>query len=150
MASTTSKLRKNDVHSRSGRGFSRGRRFFERLVIEAVDTLPPDLKEQLENVAILVEEDSPRAEEGPERPEYTDQELLGLYHGVSRKERGFWYGNTLPDRIIIYRKPLERISRNIEELRENVRETVVHEVGHYFGFDEEELEALEDDDQGGS
>ncbi len=144
MAPTDPKLRKNDVHSRSGRGFSRGRRFFERLVIEAVDTLPPDLKEQLENVAILVEEDSPTAEEGPE---YTDQELLGLYHGVSRKERGFWYGNTLPDRIIIYRKPLERISRNLKELRENVRETVVHEVGHYFGFDEEELEALEDDDQ---
>ena len=138
------KFPKPDIRSQTApKGFSRGRRFFERLVIEAVDTLPPELKEQLENVAILVEEDSPRIEEGPQD---TDQELLGLYHGVSRKERGFWYGNTLPDRIIIYRRPLERISRDVEELRENVRETVVHEVGHYFGFDEEELGALEDDE----
>jgi predicted Zn-dependent protease with MMP-like domain len=126
-----------------GEGFSRGKGFFERLVAEAVKSLPPELKAELENVAILVEEDSPGVEE---KPEGTDQELLGLYHGVSRKDRGFWYGNTLPDRIIIYRKPLERISRSVEELRENVRQTVIHEVGHYFGFDEEELEALEDEE----
>ena len=75
-----------------------------------------------------------------------DQELLGLYHGVSQKDRGFWYGNTLPDRIIIYRRPLERISSSLEDLRENIRQTVIHEIGHYFGFDEEELRRLEEGD----
>jgi predicted Zn-dependent protease with MMP-like domain len=75
-----------------------------------------------------------------------DQELLGLYHGISHKDRGFWYGNVLPDRIIIYRKPLERISANSQDLRENIRQTVVHEVGHYFGFDEEALRRFEEGD----
>ena len=70
-------------------------------------------------------------------------ELLGLYQGVSKKERGFWYGNVLPDCILIYQKPLERLSATREELRENVRQTVIHEVGHYFGLDEEQLQNLE-------
>jgi predicted Zn-dependent protease with MMP-like domain len=121
-------------------GFSRGRQFFEELVREAFDTLPEDLKDHLENVVILVEEDSGEDFFGAIGEE---QDLLGLYHGVPQKDRGFWYGNVLPDRIIIYQKPLERISRNLEELRENIRQTVIHEVGHYFGFDEEELAELE-------
>jgi len=125
------------------RGFSRGRRFFEQLVKEAVESLPAELKIRLENVAILVEEDSP----GRSRKWLkSDQELLGLYHGISQKDRGFWYGNVLPDRIIIYRKPLERISANSQDLRENVRQTVVHEVGHYFGFGEEDLRRFEEGD----
>ncbi len=124
--------------------FSGERGFFESLVAEAVESLPEDLKNRLENVAILVEEEPPPLEDGPEEG---GDELLGLYHGISQKERGFWYGNTLPDRIVIYRRPLERISRNPEDLRKNVRETVVHEVGHYFGFDEDELQALEAGDQ---
>lgn len=127
-------------HALARKGFSRGKRFFERLVTEALESLPEELKNRLENVAILVEEDSP-SEKGPSG---RGQELLGLYHGISQKNRGFWYGNALPDRIIIYRKPLERISRNLEDLKNNVRETVIHEVGHYFGLDEEDLEALED------
>lgn len=122
-------------------GFSKGKKFFENLVVEAVEALPDDLRDRLENVAILVEDEPPPFEDGPEE----DDELLGLYQGISQKERGFWYGNALPDRIVIYRKPLERISRNADELRENVRQTVVHEMGHYFGFDEEELQALEEE-----
>jgi predicted Zn-dependent protease with MMP-like domain len=125
------------------RGFSRGRGFFEQLVREAVECLPPEVKGHMENVAILVEEEfipgSP--DEGDEGEE--EREFLGFYHGIPQKDRGFWYGNVLPDRIIIYRKPLERISRNLEELKENVRQTVIHEVGHYFGLSEEELAELE-------
>lgn len=121
-------------------GFSPGKRVFERLVREAVETLPQELREELENVAVLVEDEPP--EEWPE-----EGELLGLYHGISKKERGFWYGNVLPDRIVIYRKPLERMSRNLEDLRENVRQTVVHEVGHYFGFGEEELRDFEEEEE---
>ncbi len=125
------------------RGFSRGRRFFEELVREAVEALPHELRNRLENVAIIVEEESPArmGRRGANR-----QEFLGLYHGISQKDRGFWYGNVLPDRIIIYRKPLERISVSPEDLKENVRQTVVHEVGHYFGFDEEDLRRLEEEE----
>jgi predicted Zn-dependent protease with MMP-like domain len=129
----------------------RGKRQFEKWVQEAVASLPPELRERMENVAILVE-DNPSGDdrdwlEGAE-------ELLGLYHGISQKDRGIGYGNALPDRIIIYRKPLERISSNQENLRENIRQTVLHEVGHYFGFDEEDLRLLEareeeEDEKGG-
>jgi predicted Zn-dependent protease with MMP-like domain len=117
-------------------GFSGGKRLFEKLVRDAVDSLPEDMKGQLENVAILVEDEPPEDwEEG--------EELLGLYHGISKKDRGFWYGNVLPDCITIYRSPLERMSATLEELQKNIRQTVIHEVGHYFGLDEEELQSLE-------
>ena len=119
-----------------------GKRAFEKLVAMALKTIPGELKDQLENVAFLVEDEP---SDLPEEWEEDDQDLLGLYHGVSRKDRGFWYGNALPDRILIYRRPLERISANLEELEENIRQTVVHEVGHYFGFDEEGLRALEEE-----
>jgi len=125
------------------KGFSRGRRFFEQTVKEVVESLPVELKERLENVAFIIEENPSTI---PEEWENEKGDLLGLYHGVSKKDRGFWYGNTLPDRIIIYQKPLERISAGLEELRENIRQTVIHEIGHYFGFDEEELRSLEEAD----
>jgi len=131
----------NRAHTK--RGFSGGKRIFEKLVREAVASLPRDLRLRLENVAFIVEDDSPDPSKDSEE---NGQELLGLYHGISQKDRGFWYGNILPDRIIIYRRPLERISANSRELRENVRQTVFHEVGHYFGFDEEELERFEKGD----
>jgi predicted Zn-dependent protease with MMP-like domain len=123
------------------KGVSRGRRFFEQTVEEIVESLPSELKDRLENVAFLVEE-SPSGIPGEE--ENGGEGLLGLYHGISQKDRGFWYGNTLPDRIIIYRKPLERISRSLSDLKENIRQTVIHEIGHYFGLDEGELRSLEE------
>jgi predicted Zn-dependent protease with MMP-like domain len=122
--------------------FIRGRKLFEGLVREAVASLPEVLKSQLENVAILIE-DNPPAQETVK--EDRGEDLLGLYHGVMKKDRGFGYGNVLPDQIIIYRKPLERLSSSMDELRENVRQTVIHEIGHYFGFDEDELQRLEED-----
>ncbi len=124
------------------KGFSAGKRAFEKMVQEALETIPGELKGRLENVAFMVEDEP---SDLPEDWEGEDHDLLGLYHGISRKDRGFWYGNALPDRILIYRKPLERISGNLRELRENIRQTVIHEVGHYFGFDEEELRALEEE-----
>jgi predicted Zn-dependent protease with MMP-like domain len=130
-------------HTPGRRGFSRGKRFFEELVKEAVESLPPELRSRLENVAFIVEDEPP-----PQSEEWVEngQELLGLYHGISQRDRGFWYGNVLPDRIVIYRRPLERISTNSQILKENVRQTVFHEVGHYFGFDEENLRRFEDGD----
>lgn len=139
------KKRNGEIKDRAAarRGFPRGRRFFEKLVREAVESLPPELRRRLENVAFIVEDDCPA---GSEEWEENGQELLGLYHGISQRDRGFWYGNVLPDRIIIYRRPLERISTSSQELRVNVRQTVFHEVGHYFGFDEEQLRRLEEGD----
>jgi predicted Zn-dependent protease with MMP-like domain len=124
------------------KGFSAGGRAFEKMVQDALDTIPRQLKDRLENVAFMVEDEPSSL---PEEWEEAEKNLLGLYHGISRKDRGFWYGNALPDRILIYRKPLERISGNLQELRENIRQTVIHEVGHYFGFDEEELRDLEEE-----
>jgi len=125
------------------KSFSGGRRLFEEFVKEAVDSLPEEMRNELENVAILIEDEPP---EGWEEEMGEGGDLLGLYQGVSKKDRGFWYGNVLPDTIIIYRRPLERMSANLEDLRENVRQTVVHEVGHYFGLDEEQLRNLEEGD----
>ncbi len=125
----------------NSKGFSRGKKVFERLVREAVASLPEELKDQLENVAMIIEENPPVQ---PFFEEERGEDLLGLYHGIMKKDRGLGYGNVLPDQIIIYRGPLERMSSTLEDLRENVRQTVVHEIGHYFGLDEEELRRLEE------
>jgi predicted Zn-dependent protease with MMP-like domain len=122
------------------KGFCCGLRSFELLVKEAVTSLPEEIKKNLENVAIIIEEDFPDKKKSKE-----NQELLGLYHGVPKRERGFWYGNTLPDRIVIFKRPLERISTHWEELKENIRRTVFHEVGHYFGLSEDDLRSLEEE-----
>jgi predicted Zn-dependent protease with MMP-like domain len=123
------------------KGFSGGKRLFAAFVKEAVDSLPEEIKNELENVAVLIEDEPP---EDWEEEMGEGGDLLGLYQGVSKKDRGFWYGNVLPDTIVIYQRPLERMSASREELRENVRQTVVHEVGHYFGLDEEQLRNLEE------
>jgi len=123
------------------RGFSGGRRLFEEFVKEAVASLPEEMKKELENIAFLVEDEP---SEDWEEEMGQGGELLGVYQGVSKKERGFWYGNVLPDCIVIYQKPLERLSATREDLKENVRQTVIHEVGHYFGLDEGQLQDLED------
>ncbi len=130
--------------SRQVKGYSRGRRFFEQTIKETVESLPAEIRGRLENVAFIVEDNPAML---PDEWGDGTHELLGLYHGISQKDRGFWYGNALPDRIIIYQKPLERISSSLQELKENIRQTVIHEIGHYCGFDEEELRNLEEGDK---
>lgn len=105
---------------------------FEKLVEEALKDIPSGFKNLLRNVAVIVEDDPPRG-----------QNLLGLYHGVPFPYRGPEYGNVPPDVIVIYQRPIESICRTDEEIREQVRETVLHEVGHYFGMEEEDLRDLE-------
>jgi predicted Zn-dependent protease with MMP-like domain len=70
--------------------------------------------------------------------------LFGLYHGTPLTERGWGYGNTLPDRISIYQRPIEAACADDEEIRDCVAETVIHEFGHYFGMSEEEIEEIEE------
>ncbi|MFZ2054895.1 MAG: metallopeptidase family protein [Candidatus Aminicenantales bacterium] len=116
------------------------RKRFEVLVEEAIDSLPRSFRERIENVAIMVEERPPRRRSS----RASSSTLLGLYHGVPLKDRGSYYGNIPPDVIVIYQEPIERLSASEEEIRERVREVVLHEVGHYFGLSEKELREIED------
>jgi predicted Zn-dependent protease with MMP-like domain len=104
---------------------------FEEHVRAALDSLPPELASALENVAVVVEDEHPE-----------DPDLLGFYHGVPLPERGSWYGGQLPDKISIYRLPLEESFSDPAELEEEIRITVLHELAHYFGIDEDRLAEL--------
>lgn len=104
---------------------------FEEIVGEALDQVPEELLDMLENVVFLVEDESPTPGE----------ELLGLYEGVPRTERTDW-GGLLPDRITIYRLPTLRICRTEKEVRDEVAITVVHEIAHHYGISEERLHDL--------
>ncbi len=114
------------------------RQEFERLVEQAVESLPPAFLEQLENVDVVVEAE-PTAEDLEYAGVEPDGTLLGLYQGVPQSERGTMYGNVLPDRIVIYQRPIEEVARTRREIREEVRITLMHEIGHHFGLDEDEL-----------
>jgi predicted Zn-dependent protease with MMP-like domain len=111
---------------------------FEELVADALDELPEELAYELDNVAIVVE-DWPT----PEQLEGRRGTLLGLYEGIPLTARGpITYGGVLPDKITIFRGPLSERARDEVELAEDVRVTVLHEVGHYFGIDDHRLHEL--------
>jgi predicted Zn-dependent protease with MMP-like domain len=105
---------------------------FEDLVAEALDGIPPELTALMRNVAVFVEDEPPEDE----------PELLGLYEGVPLTERGDWYSGVLPDRIRIFRLPILRVCETREDVVEEVRITVVHEIAHHFGIDDERLHEL--------
>jgi predicted Zn-dependent protease with MMP-like domain len=110
---------------------------FQRLVEEALDTLPPEFAEMLGNVVVVVEEEP--SGEDLELVEESDDELLGIYRGVSLPERTFDMLPMLPDQIAIFRGPILRVSRKRREAVHEIRETVIHELGHYFGLDDHEM-----------
>jgi predicted Zn-dependent protease with MMP-like domain len=103
---------------------------FDDHVRAALDELPPHIASALENVAVVVEDENP-----------DDPDLLGLYHGVPLPERGDMAG-ALPDKISIYRLPLEESFPDPDELRDEIRITVLHELAHYFGLDESRIADL--------
>ena len=107
------------------------RRRFEEAVADALDSIPPQLTAAMDNVVVLVED------RNPEEPE-----LLGLYEGVALTERTSSYGGVLPDRITIYRDAILDVCDDVEEVVHEVAVTVVHEVAHHFGIDEETLREL--------
>lgn len=113
---------------------------FYELVERALEGLPPDLTELLDNVAIMVE-DWPDYSTPLVDGEEDGNVLYGLYEGVPLTERGDGYSGFLPDRITIFRGPLER-DFPPKELEDQVRITVIHEIAHYFGFDEDRIEEL--------
>jgi predicted Zn-dependent protease with MMP-like domain len=110
---------------------------FERLVEKALDDLPTEFGEALENIAVVVV-DEPDRELLAEYGFDPDEDLLGLYEGVPLPERDSFY-QALPDRISIFRGPLLRYCRNRREIVREVRDTVVHEIGHYFGLGDDEM-----------
>ncbi|MDQ1555878.1 MAG: hypothetical protein QOI02_880 [Actinomycetota bacterium] len=105
---------------------------FEKLVIDELDALPDDMVDGIENVAFVTED----------RPEDGSLDLLGLYDGIALTERDRYGFGELPDRIILYREPLLEISADLDELREQIHVTLVHEIGHYYGIDDDQLHEL--------
>jgi predicted Zn-dependent protease with MMP-like domain len=114
---------------------------FERVVREALDSLPKRFADMVENVVIAVEEEPNRddlASFEPDDDDEIEEELLGIYRGVPLTERS--HDMTLmPDEIAIFRGPINRVTRTREEAVDEVRETVIHELGHYFGLGDEEM-----------
>jgi predicted Zn-dependent protease with MMP-like domain len=108
-------------------------RRFEELAAEALDGLPEWVREAMDNVEVVVED----------RPPDGEPTLLGLYEGLPLTERGD-YAGVLPDRITLFREPLERLARGDDaELRRAISETIVHEIAHHFGIDDERLRDLD-------
>ncbi|HTJ39041.1 metallopeptidase family protein [Dactylosporangium darangshiense] len=105
---------------------------FEELVGEALDEVPEELLDLMDNVVILVVDDAPPG----------DPDLLGLYEGHALTERGWDYAGVLPDRISIFRKPILAICDDEDDVVEEVAITVVHEIAHHFGISDERLHAL--------
>jgi predicted Zn-dependent protease with MMP-like domain len=116
---------------------------FEGLVASALREIPTRFRKAMRNIAILVEDEPSPAllQELDIEPPDT---LFGLYQGVPLTERGSSYGNTLPDRILIFQGPHEREAEDPDDLVASIAETLIHEIGHYFGLSEEEIEEIED------
>ena len=115
---------------------------FEKLVERSLERLPGKFRDKLRNIMIEIEDEP--SEEVLDDMGIEDGTLFGLYQGVPLTERDWNFGNVLPDRIVIYQRPIEGAASSPEEIEEIVLDTVVHEIGHYFGFDDAELYSIED------
>ncbi|MFV8308884.1 metallopeptidase family protein [Mycobacteroides chelonae] len=104
---------------------------FEELVSDALDAVPPKLAAAIDNVVVLVQDRNPE-----------DPELLGLYEGIALTERDSFYAGALPDTITIYREPLLEMCSSENEVVDEVTVTVIHEIAHHFGIDDERLHQL--------
>ncbi len=114
---------------------------FEILVQNSLRQLPRRFKKKLANISVVVED-------RPSQELLNDMgikhgTLFGLYQGVPLTQRGWNYGNMLPDRIVIYQRPIESVAASPEQIEKIVLDTVIHEIGHYFGFTDKELREIE-------
>ena len=105
---------------------------FDGLVADALDRVPPELARLMDNVVVLVEDEPPAGEEG----------ILGLYVGTPLTERDGTYTFVPPDQVFVFRGPLLRMCEDVEDLTEEIEVTVVHEVAHHFGIDDDQLHAM--------
>jgi predicted Zn-dependent protease with MMP-like domain len=116
---------------------------FEQLVAEALASVPRRFRDAMQNIAIVVE-DEPSRELLEQMEIEPPDTLLGLYQGTPLTERRWDYGNTLPDRILIFQGPHERAADDEDDLVVAIGETLIHEIGHYFGMSEEQIEEIEE------
>ena len=105
---------------------------FEKLVIDELDNLPDNMVDGMDNVIFVVED----------RPEDGSLELLGLYEAVALTDRGQYGFGELPDRIILFREPLLAVCADLDELKDQIHVTLVHEIAHFYGIDDERLHEL--------
>lgn len=119
------------------------REAFERRVADALASIPRRFRDAMTNIAIVVEDDPPRELLREMEIEPPDT-LFGLYQGTPLTERRWDYGNALPDRILIFQGPHEREAEDEDDLVVSIGETLIHEIGHYFGLSEEEIEEIEE------
>ena len=106
---------------------------FIQVVEQALDSIPEEFRSRIHNIAVLVE-DLP-----PNQPTHPKQLLLGIYHGVPTTKKSVFDLPTGPDHIVLYQKNIEAVCSNEDEVREQIRLTVIHELGHYFGMSEDQL-----------
>jgi predicted Zn-dependent protease with MMP-like domain len=118
------------------------RTLFEQLVEEAIAALPREFASKVDNVVIVVE-DLPSADQLSRMGIEDPHTLLGLYEGIALTDRPLAYDGALPDKITLFRVPIEEMCRSDKEVREQVRRTLIHELGHYFGMDEGRLRRIE-------
>lgn len=120
------------------------REAFRELVEDAIDSIPKKFARRIRNLAIVIE-DAPSVELLEEMEIEPPDSLLGLYHGTPLNERGFGYGNALPDRITLFQGPIEDEAEGDEDdIVVAIGETLIHELGHYFGMSEEQIMDIEE------
>lgn len=110
---------------------------FSRVVEEVLDSLPDEFRRRIRNVAVLVEDLPP--DQPPPRPGQRRKLLLGIFHGVPRTRKSVFDLPTGPDHIVLYQQNIEAVCASEAEIRQQIRQTVIHELGHYFGMSEEQL-----------
>jgi predicted Zn-dependent protease with MMP-like domain len=116
---------------------------FRQLVDEALETIPQKFRDAMQNMAIVVE-DEPTPEQLAQVEIEPPDTLLGLYEGTPLTERHWAHGNTLPDKVTLFQGPIEDASDDEDDLVVAIGETLIHEIGHYFGLSEEEIEEIEE------
>jgi predicted Zn-dependent protease with MMP-like domain len=126
---------------RPPRGRALERPLFRQLVREAIAGIPPEILARVHNVDIVIER-RPTARDRKLAGAGSGRLLLGLYHGIPLTKRGEYYNLVMPDKISIYQEHVEAICETDDDIREQVRKTVLHELGHYFGIDDDRLREL--------
>ena len=116
---------------------------FRQLVDEALASIPADFRDAMQNIAVVIEQE-PTPEQLAEVELEPPDSLLGLYQGTPLTERQWAHGNVLPDKITLFQRVIEADSESDDDVIVAIGETLIHEIGHYFGLSEEEIEAIED------